>query len=243
MQDASFAPPIAFFHTLAMPCPYVDGRVERRLVADLSSRRGRMSHDVLARAGFRRTQHLCYRPACPSCDRCIPIRVRVGDFDWTRSARRAISRNSDLQTRAVPAKATREHFDLFRRYQSGRHGDGEMALMDLADYADMVERSPIETSLIEHRDGMGRVVAVMLMDVQDDGLSAVYSFFEPDEASRGLGTFMVLDLVRHCVAVGLPYLYLGYWIPESRKMAYKARFRPTEVLRDGRWVELAEAEI
>src|SRR3546814_224511 len=128
MHDATLAPPLTFFHTLPMSCPYLSDRQERRLVCDLSTRRGRHAHDALARAGFRRTQHLAYRPACVGCTSCVPVRLRVTDFRWTRGHRRVLKTNADLTGEAVPNEATREQFDLFSRYQVGRHGDGEMAL-------------------------------------------------------------------------------------------------------------------
>lgn len=240
MRDATISPLLAFFHTAPLPCPYLAGRIERRLVADLSSRRGRESHDLLALAGFRRSQSIVYRPACPGCAACVPIRVRVRDFAWTRTFRRIVRANRDLDRRVVEPVATREQYEVFTRYQAGRHGDGEMALMDFADYRDMVERSPIETGLVEHRAPDGRLVAVILVDWQADGLSAVYSFFDPEPAGRSLGTYMVLDLVRHCAAEGLPYAYLGFWIRNCRKMAYKIRFRPAEGLTEGGWRELPD---
>ncbi len=241
MFDGTTTPPLVFFHTLPMPCPYLPDRVERRLVADISSRRGRSSHDALARAGFRRTQHLCYRPACPSCKSCLPIRVRVADFEWTRSFRRSLGRNRDISGEWRDARATPEQFTLFKRYQNSRHAEGEMGLMDYVDFGDMIERSPIDSRLLEYRAAdTGDLVAVMLVDVQDDGLSAVYSFFSEEAPERGLGVFMVLDLVRRAEARGLPYVYLGYWIAETRKMSYKARFRPAEVLLDTGWTDLPE---
>ena len=238
MHDATLAPPLTFFHTLPMPCPYLPGLQERRLVCDLSTRRGRHAHDTLAKAGFRRTQHLAYRPACAGCTDCVPVRLRTADFRWTRGHRRVLRTNDDLIGEDVPNEATREQFELFSRYQAGRHGDGEMALMDYPDYAAMVERSPIETSLIEYRDARSVLWAAVLVDRQDDGLSAVYSFFEPGADKRALGRFMILDLVRRAAARGLPYVYLGYWIRGSRKMAYKTQFRPVECLAAGGWEEL-----
>ncbi len=240
MHDATLAPPLTFFHTLPMPCPYLPGLQERRLVCDLSTRRGRHAHDTLARAGFRRTQHLAYRPACIGCAGCVPVRLRTADFRWTRSHRRVLRANADLFSEVVPNEATREQFDLFTRYQVGRHGDGEMALMDYPDYAAMVERSPIETDLIEYRDPRAILWAAMLIDHQDDGLSAVYSFFEPGADKRALGRFMILDLIRRTADRGLSYVYLGYWVRGSRKMAYKTQFKPVECLGPSGWVELAE---
>ncbi|EDP66209.1 arginine-tRNA-protein transferase [alpha proteobacterium BAL199] len=238
MLDATLAPPLTFFHTLPMPCPYLPGLQERRLVCDLSTRRGRHAHDQLAKAGFRRTQHLAYRPACASCSACVPVRLRTADFRWTRGHRRVLKANADLTCEVVPNEATREQFELFERYQVGRHGDGEMALMDYPDYAAMVERSPIETALLEYRDARDNLWAAVLIDRQDDGLSAVYSFFEPGADKRALGRFMILDLVRHTAAQGLPYVYLGYWVSGSRKMAYKTSYQPVESLSGDGWVEL-----
>jgi len=240
MHDATVAPPLTFFHTLSMPCPYIEGRRERRLVCDLSTRRGRHAHDTLARAGFRRTQHLAYRPACLGCSACVPVRVRCDDFRWSKSHRRTLKANTDLRGELVANKATPEQFDLFRRYQSGRHGDGEMAMMDMADYASMIERSPIRTAVLEYRDPADRLWAAMLADIQDDGYSAVYSFFEPGADRRSLGRFMVLDLVRRSLRENLPYVYLGYWIAESRKMSYKTQYRPIEGLTPAGWVEIGE---
>lgn len=238
MHDATLAPPLTFFHTLPMPCPYLPERQERRLVCDLSTRRGRHAHDTLARAGFRRTQHLAYRPACANCSACVPVRLRTADFRWTRGHRRVLKNNADLVFEVVPNEATREQFELFERYQVGRHGDGEMALMDYTDYAAMVERSPIDTGLIEYRDGRGNLWAAVLIDQQDDGLSAVYSFFEPGAEKRALGRFMILDLVRQALVQGLPYVYLGYWVSGSRKMSYKTSYRPVERLSGNGWIEI-----
>jgi leucyl-tRNA---protein transferase len=243
MFDGTTTPPLVFFHTLPMPCPYLPERIERRLVADISSRRGRSSHDALARAGFRRTQHLCYRPACPSCKACLPIRVRAAEFEWTKSFRRSMNRNRGVVAIWREAKATTEQFALFKRYQSSRHADGEMGLMDYVDFGDMIERSPIDSRLIEYRRGPDDdLIGVMLVDVQDDGLSAVYSFFCPNEPERGLGSFMVLDLIARATGQGLPYVYLGYWIAETRKMSYKARFKPAEVLLDSGWTDLSSLD-
>ncbi len=235
MHDATFAPPLTFFHTLPMPCPYLSDRQERRLVCDLSTRRGRHAHDTLARAGFRRTQNLAYRPACTSCSACVPVRIRARDFKWSKSHRRVMRANADLVGEVVPNEATREQFDLFGRYQSGRHGDGEMALMDYADYAAMVERSPIESTLVEYRDVRQALWATVLVDHQDYGLSAVYSFFEPGAPRRALGRFMVLDLVQRAVGLDLPYVYLGYWIDGCRKMSYKTQYNPVEMLGSDGW--------
>ena len=208
------------------------------MVCDLSTRRGRLAHDPLARSGFRRTQHLAYRPACTRCNACTPVRLRTQGFYWSKSHRRVLKANATLVGEVVPNEATREQYDLFIRYQAGRHGDGEMALMDFADYAAMVERSPIDTEMIEYRDGRGILWSAILVDRQDDGFSAVYSFFEPGADKRTLGRFMILDLVMRATRAALPYIYLGYWIEGCRKMAYKTQFRPVELLGPDGWHEV-----
>lgn len=207
-------------------------------MCDISSRRGRMAHDQLARAGFRRTQHMAYRPACGSCSACVPVRVRVEDFQWTKGQRRILKANSDLVATIVPNEATKEQYELFSAYQKGRHGDGEMVQMDYVDYSAMVERSPIPTSLIEYRDAAGALKGTMLVDFQEDGYSAVYSFFDTDDGKRGLGRFMVLDLISKAEKVGFPYIYLGYWVRDCRKMNYKTLYRPVEGLINGEWQDL-----
>ena len=237
MLDNLRARPLTFFHTLPMPCPYLPGKIERRLIADLSSRRGQLAHNALAKAGFRRTQHLTYRPACPGCNACYPVKVRCVDFRWTRTFRKLLKRNADITGCQVQAIATREQYGLFQAYQKNRHGDGEMAMMDFADYAEMIERSPIETYLIEYRNAAQKLVAVMLVDEQEDGLSAVYSYFDTTDSTRGFGTYMVLDMVKRTKSRGLNYVYLGYWVPDCRKMTYKTKFRPYELLMPEGWVE------
>ncbi len=231
--------PLFFFRTATLPCPYLEGRQERRLVADISREPGRSLVDHLSASGFRRSQNLAYRPACPGCGGCVPVRLDLGRFAPSRAQRRAIAANSDLQATVVPARATWEQFRLFAAYQRGRHGGGEMSYMGFDDYRSMVEVSPVDTFLVEHRLPDGDLVAAMLLDRQADGLSAVYSFYRPDLAARSLGTFMVLDIARQAIAEGLPYLYLGYWIEGSRKMTYKSRFRPLEGFGPSGWRPLS----
>jgi arginine-tRNA-protein transferase len=210
MFDGTTAPPLIFVRTMPMSCPYIKGQVERRLVTDISTVRGRKSHDLLANAGFRRTQHISYKPACPNCNACKPIR---------------------------DPKVTKEQFTLFQTYQNSRHNGGDMGLMDFVDFGEMVERSPIETKLLEYRKGSsGELVAVMLVDIQNNGFSAVYSFFDVREPNRSLGTFLVLSLISEAMVDGLDYIYLGYWIEDSSKMSYKTRFSPAEILTSDGWI-------
>jgi arginine-tRNA-protein transferase len=227
--------PHFFFTTAPLPCPYIPGRLERKIVTELNGPDAETLHEALSRAGFRRSHSIAYTPACPGCSACIPVRIVVGSFAPDRTMRRVIKANGDLSGRQVAARATAEHYRLFSRYQESRHGGGDMALMGFYDYRSMVEDSPIDTFLAEFRGNDGSIVGCCLADRMSDGLSAVYSFFEPDMPRRSLGTFVVLWLIEEARRLGLPYIYLGYWIAESRKMAYKARFKPLEAFGPNGW--------
>lgn len=191
--------------------------------------------DRLSRTGFRRSHAFAYRPACPGCNACVPMRIPTASFVPDRTQRRILKRNTGLVGIEKPALANREHYGLFKAYVTSRHGDGDMAQMTFADYRSMIEDSVDGTRTIEHRDDEGRLTAVALIDRLADGLSAVYSFFDAEQPNRSLGTYVVLEMVLRARAEGLPYVYLGYWIADSRKMAYKSRFRPTEVMVEGSW--------
>jgi arginyl-tRNA--protein-N-Asp/Glu arginylyltransferase len=227
-----------FMGTRALPCPYIPGRVERKVVTDLATPDAMKLYDNLSRAGFRRSHSLAYRPACPGCTACVPVRIRVEDFDWSRSFRRITNRNADLTTRDMAGHATMEQYRLFTRYQRSRHSGGEMSSMSFRDFRAMIEDSPIDTRIIEFRDPEGSLVAVMLADRQMDAMSAVYSLFDPELDKRSLGTYMVIWLIKQAEANDLPHVYLGYWIEESPKMSYKTRFRPLEGLTPDGWKTL-----
>lgn len=227
--------PQFFYTTAPMPCPYLAGRTERKIVTELTGPESEALHDRLSRAGFRRSHNIAYSPVCPGCQACIPIRIVAPAFQPDRTQRRIERANADLTVQEAGARATAEQFNLFQRYQQARHNDGDMASMGFYDYRAMIEDTPITTHVVEFRDPEGRLVAACLMDRLSDGLSAVYSFYDPEMDRRSLGTFAVLWLVRHALEVGLPYAYLGYWVPQSRKMAYKARFQPSEILMGGHW--------
>ncbi len=224
-----------FFGTLTQPCPYLPGRTESKVVTELAGPDRQTTHDDLVRAGFRRSHTLAYKPACPTCDACVPVRVPVADFRPSRSLRRVWRRNGDLKAGERPARATTEQFALFVRYQRWRHADGGMAVMDFDDYREMVEDTPVDTMVVEFRDPEGRLVALSLTDRVSDGLSGVYKIYDPDQPSRSAGTFIVLWHVDRVRALGLPYFYLGYSIADCRKMAYKTRFRPIESLGPDGW--------
>lgn len=228
-----------FYSTDLGPCPYLDNRQERRLVAVLGDGTATGERlDLLTENGFRRSQTFLYKPICPGCAACIPVRVVVGAFRPGRSFRKILARNADLVTDEAPAVADGAHFALFRRYLASRHADGGMAQMDQDAFRDMVEAAPASTRLVSFRHPGGRLIAASLTDHVRTGLSGVYKFFDPEEERRSLGTFMILWHVRRAAELGLPYVYLGYWIAECRKMAYKARFGPLEQLDGSRWLPL-----
>jgi arginyl-tRNA--protein-N-Asp/Glu arginylyltransferase len=239
----SYKPPRRpqFFYTTApLPCPYLPGRTERTVVTEITGPDAETLHDRLSRAGFRRSHNIAYAPVCPGCHACVPIRIPVASFFPDRSLRRVLKANAEIEGFDVPARATAEQYQLFQRYQAARHGDGDMATMSFYDYRAMVEDTPIETAMIEFRDTEGILVGACLTDRLGDGLSAVYSYFMPEMDRRSLGTFTILWLIEQAREQGLPYVYLGYWVRESRKMAYKVRFQPSEVLIGGVWRLSAE---
>lgn len=231
-------PPQHFYRTTALPCPYIPGKVERKLITELAGQEATEFYNALSRAGFRRSHHLAYRPACAQCQACIPVRIPVVEFALSRSLRRIQKSNADLAIRIVEPQATFEQFRLFARYQRSRHTDSDMASMTFGDFRAMMEDSPVASRVIELRDPAGAFLGACLVDLLDDGFSAVYSFFDPEQRRRSLGTLLVLALIEAARRHGLPYAYLGYWVAESRKMAYKARFRPLEGLGPSGWQRL-----
>lgn len=232
--------PQHFYRTAALPCPYLPDKTERKLVTELTGRHAPAFYNELSRAGFRRSHHLAYRPACAGCHACVPVRIRVAEFVETRSLKRIRNLNRDLVTRAIEADATLEQFRLFQRYQRSRHADSDMAAMTFGDYQAMTEDSPVATKMSELRAPEGTLLGVGLYDPLDDGLSAVYSFFEPREAKRSLGTYLVLALIDEARRRKLPHVYLGYWVEGSAKMSYKSRFRPLEGLSAAGWRRLED---
>ena len=226
-----------FFTAGPVACPYVPGRAEKKLIVELIGPAAADFYDELSRAGFRRSQGFAYRPACPQCTACVPVRIAVNRFVHSRSTRRVRNANRALSGRLVAARATPEHYELFVLYQRVRHHESDMAAMSYADYRSMVEDTPLRTVIAEFRDAEGTLVAASLLDRLDDGVSAVYSFSTTRPMSKqSLGTWSILWLVEHCRRYGLPYVYLGYWIGDSPKMAYKARFPAIERLTPEGWM-------
>ena len=235
--------PQFFYTTAPLPCPYVAGRTERKVVTEIAGPGTEALHDRLSRAGFRRSHNIAYAPVCPSCQSCIPIRIPVATFQPGNTLKRVAKANAELEGFIAPARATAEQFQLFQRYQQARHTGGDMATMSFYDYRAMVEDTPVDTFVVEFRDPETRLISACLADRLGDGLSAVYSYYAPTMEKRSLGTHAILWLIDRARALGLPYVYLGYWVPESRKMAYKARFRPSEVLISGTWRMLTDADM
>lgn len=219
-------------------CPYLEGRWERKILLVLDGPETQSRHDELTRGGFRRSQRYIYRPACRNCNACVPARVEALAFEPSRSQRRIAKKNGDLDAQAHGCRVTEEQYRLFHRYLETRHGDGEMAGMTARDFQEMVGASPVNSNLVEFRDAGGRLLAGLLCDRLEDGLSLVYSFFEPEEEARSLGVQMILWAIGEAQRLGLPHVYLGYWIADSRKMAYKASFRPLQVLQGRKWQRL-----
>lgn len=222
------------FLTAAMPCPYLPGRQERKLFTHLTGRRAQSLHHLLSDNGFRRSQNLIYRPACDGCSACQSVRIVAREFEVTARYRRILKANADISVEVVQPRATAEQYALFKRYLEARHAGGGMTQMSFVDYEYMVEDTPVQTVLVEYRlNGAADhpLVAMALTDVMPDGLSMVYSFYDPDLGSRGLGNLLILDHISQVRMAGLSYVYLGYWVKDSPKMAYKGQFRPLEVQR------------
>ncbi|MBR0556085.1 arginyltransferase [Ciceribacter sp. L1K23] len=233
-----------FYLTAPATCPYLPGKMERKVFTHLIGPRANEMNDLLTQGGFRRSQNIAYRPACELCRACVSVRILADEFEPTKSMRRVLADNSDLVSTVYPAQPSTEQFSLFRRYLDHRHQTGGMSDMSALDYAIMVEDTHVQTRVIEYRkrrpqdspiDQKGELVAVALSDMMGDGLSMVYSFFDPTLTKRSLGTYMVLDHIERTRNLGLPHVYLGYWVNGSRKMGYKTRFLPQEHLTMQGW--------
>ena len=228
MSDAQTKPQVITFHG-------------RKVVGGKASE----LNDLLTQGGFRRSQNIAYRPACESCRACISVRILADEFVPNRSMRRVMQTNADLIGTLHDAEPSTEQYSLFRSYLDARHRRGGMSDMTVLDYAMMVEDTHVDTKVIEYRRrgpdsfftgrGEGELIAVALTDQMSDGLSMVYSYFNPDMQDRSLGTFMILDHIQRAKSAGLPHVYLGYWVNGSRKMAYKVRFKPQQHLGPKGW--------
>lgn len=241
-----------FYLTAPSPCPYLPGKQERKVFTHLAGPRAAMLNDILTQGGFRRSQAIAYRPACEACAACVSVRVCADEFRHTESFRRVSRRNRDIRTEIGDAEATSEQYALFRDYLDARHTDGGMAKMTVLDYSQMIEDSHVESAIILYfkpvtgsqtgvdasAERIGGLVGCAITDILSDGLSMVYSFFDPGESHRSLGTFMILDHIERAKTMGLPFVYLGYWVGGSPKMAYKSRFLPQERLMPEGWARI-----
>jgi len=237
--SSPFRPLQQFYRSGPMPCPYIAGKVERKLFTRLTGPQASDVNSQLSRAGFRRSHDIVYRPVCPGCNACVPVRIPVARFEPDRTMRRILKRNADLTMAGMPASATLEHYHVFAAYQATRHSDSDMSRMSHLDFVAMVEEGRVNTHLFELRDAARTFHGAVLADRLEDGYSAVYSFYDTTEPKRSLGTHLILKLVEECRREGLPYVYLGYWIDRSRKMAYKTRFQPLEALGPDGWAPMA----
>lgn len=238
-----------FFVTSPAPCPYLPGRSERKVFTELKGPHADALNDALGRIGFRRSQTVAYRPSCLDCNACVSVRVVVDEFAPSAAQKRNFRRNGDLVVTQCRPWSTEEQFALLKRYLGARHPGGGMASMDEIDFADMVEHTPVTSFVVEYRepsfDGVtpGRLVGACLTDRQGDGLSMIYSFYDPDYAARsGLGNFIILDHIARAADMGLPYVYLGYWVEGSPRMQYKVRYRPLEKLGRAGWQRFSPDE-
>jgi arginyl-tRNA--protein-N-Asp/Glu arginylyltransferase len=231
-----------FFVTTPSPCPYLPGRTERKVFTELGGANAGELNDALGRIGFRRSQSVAYRPSCQGCGACVSVRVVTAKFKPNATQKKLLRRHSDLVVTACKPWTTEEQFALLRRYLASRHPGGGMAEMDEFDFADMVEQTPVKSFVIEYREPStiegvpGKLVGACLTDQQGDGLSMIYSFFDPHHPTRdGLGTYIIADHIQRAAKANLPYVYLGYWVEGSARMQYKTRFRPIERLTASGW--------
>lgn len=225
-----------FYVTAPQECPYLEGRKERKLFTALQGEGAEILNNTLSKQGFRRSQNVLYRPSCAECTACMSARIDVSRFVPSKSQKRTLRKNATLERRTTSPWATEEQYELFRKYLEARHATGGMADMDVFEFANMIEETPLRTRVVEYIDAeTDALAAVCLTDILDDGVSMVYSFFDPELQDQSLGTYLILDHISIAQESRLPYVYLGYWVPGSAKMGYKSRFSGLEIYKNELW--------
>ena len=219
--------------TKATACPYLAGKVEKRIATDITYNKS--IYEELSTNGFRRVENWMYRPVCDNCSACKSYRVYLENFKLTKSLKRVLKNFENLSFKLIKNKSTKEHFELFKKYQLERHSGGSMSDMDEDEFTSMIETSPIQTSLLEFRDKFNNLVGVVILDIDKKNLSAVYSFFDPKLNKFGLGNFMIVQCLLYGKSKKYEYLYLGYYINEISSMSYKSRFKPGQIFINNEW--------
>ena len=235
-----------FYVTAPQDCPYLDNQVERKLFTALYGSNSRRLNNSLSKQGFRRSQNVLYRPSCANCSACMSARISSREFKPSKSQKRILLKNSDIVRVVNPALATDAQYDLFKQYITERHPNGGMSDMDANDFTAMIEETNVESKLIEYyakKNGELELISFSLVDILDDGISMVYSVFNPDFKEKSLGTYMILDHSNLALEMNLQYVYLGYWVQGSSKMDYKKRFSSLEVFTNDKWVCVSKSKI
>ena len=228
-----------FYVTAPQDCPYLEKQVERKLFTALYGSNSRRLNNSLSKQGFRRSQNVLYRPSCSNCNACMSARISSAEFKQSKSQKRIRSRNNDVTRVVNPPLATDPQYNLFKSYIDTRHPDGGMSDMDADDFTSMIEETNVESRIVEYyenRNGNLELISFSLVDILDDGISMVYSVFDPDMKERSLGTYMIVDHNDLALEMKLKFVYLGYWVKGSSKMDYKKRFSPLQVFTDDKWV-------